>query len=451
MMKDVLEHMFNRSGRNIIDYLDIQPINPLYRIVYGNGKEFYPSSDHLQMNLELERVFPGNISGYNRFMQKESKKFNILFDCLKQSYLSPKDFLRKELIRALPHLGANESLFDILGNYFNDDDLKMAFTFQAKYLGMSPWDCPGGYSIISYIEHAGGVHHVMGGFGKISEAMAKIIKEEGGSIHLNTPVRELIIENNNKVVGVNLENCSKHYSDYTIINADFSYAMEHLVKDEYKRKYTRTKIEKSKYSCSTFMLYLGVNKVYYIPHHNIIFSNNYKNNIEEISDKKILSEDLSIYIQNAVITDNNLVPKNKSSIYVLVPVPNNISNIDWDLEKMEFKEKVLNILEQRAGLSDIREHIEAERMFTPLDWENEMAVYRGAVFNLGHNISQMLYFRPHNRFEEFINCYLVGGGTHPGSGLPTIFESARITSDLILSADGKSVPIRNEYSELASL
>lgn len=449
MMKDVLEDMFSRIGRNIEDYLTIKSIDPLYRIVYGDGNEFYPSSDSIQMEKELERLFPGNIDGYRRFINKEKKKFDLLFDCLKETYLSPKDFFRKEFLKALPYLGAHESLFDVLGKYYKEDDLKMAFTFQAKYLGMSPWNCPGGYSIISYIEHAGGIHHVMGGFGKISEAMAKVVIEERGSIHLNTPAKELIIENN-RVVGVYLENGSKHYSDYTIINADFAYAMNNLVKDQYKKKYTRKKIENSKYSCSTFMLYLGIDKVYDIPHHNIIFSSDYKNNVAEIADKKIISPDPSVYIQNATITDKSLSPKNKSTMYVLVPVPNNTSHIDWEKEKDAFRLKILDILEQKAGLTDIRQHIEVERIVTPLDWENEMAVYNGAVFNLGHNISQMLYFRPHNRFQEFDSCYLVGGGTHPGSGLPTIFESGRITSDLIMSADGKTVPIRDEQKNFAS-
>nr|WP_207706892.1 phytoene desaturase family protein [Alkaliphilus pronyensis] len=403
MMKDVLEDMFSRSGRNIEDYLSIESINPLYRIVYGNGREFFPSGDAVQMEKELEKLFPGNVDGYRRFMKKEKKKFDLLFDCLKQTYLSPKDFLKKEFLRAAPYLGANESLFDVLGKYYNDDDLKMAFTFQAKYLGMSPWDCPGGYSIISYIEHAAGVHHVMGGFGEISKAMAKVIEEEGGAIHLNTPVKELIIENGN-VIGVLLENGSKHLSDYTVINADFAYAMNNLVDDKHKKKYTRKKVEKSKYSCSTFMLYLGVDKVYDIPHHNIIFSNDYKKNVEEISQSKILSQEPSIYVQNAVITDKALAPNSKSTIYVLVPVPNNTSGIDWEKEKAAYRQKTLNILEERAGLSDLRKHIEVERMITPIEWENEMAVYKGAVFNLGHNISQMMYFRPHNKFRILTNA-----------------------------------------------
>lgn len=434
MMKDVLEELFAKSGRDINDYIDIKEIDPLYRIVYGDGREFYPSRNEEKMISEISRLFPGNEAGYCKFMEKESKKFKILYDCLRETFFSPKDFFKKELLRAIPHLGINVSLFDVLGDYYNEDELKMAFTFQAKYLGMSPWDCPGGYSIISYIERADGIHHIMGGFGEMSRAMAKVVEEEGGRIHLNSPVKEILIDKKS-VVGIQLEDGTIKKSDYTIINADFAYAMNNLVKDKYKNKYTKKKLENKKYSCSTFMIYLGVDKVYDIPHHNIIFSNDYKNNVDEISNKKVLSEDPSIYVQNAVVTDRSLAPKGKSTIYVLVPVPNNKSNIDWSKEKYNFRNKVLDILEERSGLNDIRKHIVVERIVTPKDWENEMVVYKGAVFNLSHNISQMLFFRPHNEFEEFKNCYLVGGGTHPGSGLPTIFESGRITSDLIIKKD----------------
>ena len=72
---------------------------------------------------------------------------------------------------------------------------------------------------------------------------------------------------------------------------------------------------------------------------------------------------------------------------------------------------------------------------TPQAWESEFAVFEGATFNLAHNLTQMLYFRPHNRFGR--NVYLVGGGTHPGSGLPVIYEGARITTRLLLEDRGR--------------
>ncbi|WP_286673005.1 phytoene desaturase family protein [Anaeromonas frigoriresistens] len=446
MMKDVLEDVFKKAGRKVEDYIQIKEVEPLYRIIYGDGREFYPSRKRDKMSQEIERLFPGNSEGYNSFMKKEKKKFDILFDCLKESFIKPTDLLKKEAIKSIPYIGIKQSLFDVLGKYFKEDDLKMAFTFQAKYLGMSPWECPGGYSIISYIEHATGVHHIMGGFGEITKGMAKVIEEDGGRIHLNSSVKELIIENK-KVIGVELEDGTRNYSENTILNADFAYAMNNLIKDKYKKKYTREKVAKQKYSCSTYMLYLGVDKVFDIPHNNIIFAKDYKNNVDEIGTSKILSEDPSIYIQNSIVTDKSIAPEGKSTIYILVPVPNNTSNIDWDKEKNLFREKILDIVEEKAGLQELRKYIEVERMITPKDWEDDMSVYKGAVFNLGHNIGQMLYFRPHNQFEEFDNCYLVGGGTHPGSGLPTIFESGRITSDLLMKNSKKD----NRYLQKASI
>jgi len=182
---------------------------------------------------------------------------------------------------------------------------------------------------------------------------------------------------------------------------------------------------------------LGVNKTYpHIPHHSIIFADDYKKNVEEITDSKILSEDPSLYVQNACVTDSTLAPKGKSTLYVLIPVPNNKSHIDWNQKKKTFRDNIINLLETRGGYKGLKESIEQEKIITPLDWEQEKDVFKGATFNLAHNMGQMLFFRPHNQFEEFGNCYLVGGGTHPGSGLPTIYESGRITAELIRKKDG---------------
>jgi phytoene desaturase len=186
------------------------------------------------------------------------------------------------------------------------------------------------------------------------------------------------------------------------------------------------------------MMYLGVDKKYDLSHHNIVFAGDYRGNIEDIANRKVLSDDMSFYIQNACVTDPTLAPEGKSTIYILVPVPNNKGTIDWDSCKDEYREKVLAQVAARTPLTDLNEHIEVEKIITPDEWDGDYNVYTGAVFSLAHSLQQMLYWRPHNRFEEMDRCYLVGGGTHPGSGLPTIYESARITSDLICRYHGVS-------------
>jgi len=179
------------------------------------------------------------------------------------------------------------------------------------------------------------------------------------------------------------------------------------------------------------MLYLGLDKVYDLPHHTIFFADDYRKNVDEVFTAKKLSSDISFYIRNASVSDPTLAPEGQSAVYVLVPAPNLRGKIDWEREKAGFRDLVLDRMEERGGMGDLRSHIAAERVITPAEWQDDYKVYAGAVFNLAHNFGQMIYLRPHNRFEECRSCWLVGGGTHPGSGLPTIYESGRITANLI--------------------
>lgn len=285
--------------------------------------------------------------------------------------------------------------------------------------------------MLPYLEHDYGIYHVVGGLNRIAAAMAQVIKEADGEIHTSTAVQSLLIDEQKKVYGVKLQNGAEVFADEVIINADFAYAMSNLVPENQLKKYAADKLEKLEYSCSTFMLYLGLDKLYPLPHHTIVFAKDYHTNIRNIFSNKILTEDFSFYVQNASVTDASLAPVGKSALYVLVPMPNNDSDIDWQVQWQIVREQVLDALGIRLGLTDIREHIECEKCITPETWETEENVYKGATFSLSHKFSQMLYWRPHNRFEELDNCYLVGGGTHPGSGLPTIYESARISANLI--------------------
>ena len=428
-MPHILEEMFEEAGRNAHDYLDLIEIDPMYELKFDDVS-FYPTRDRDEMVRRIEETFPGDGEGYRRFMKEEKEKFEALMPILQNKHDSLLDYGRWRFVKALPKLTVTDSVYKRLAHYFDDERLRLSFTFQAKYLGMSPWECPGAFTILSYMEHAYGIFHPIGGLNQIPEAMAKVIIEEGGHIHTGRGVKLLLLDGKT-VKGVELEDGTIDHADEVIINADFAYAVNHLIPSGSVKKYTPEKMEKKKYSCSAFMLYLGVDKKYELPHHSIVFSSDYKKNVEELTHQKILSDDPSIYIQNASVTDETLAPKGKSSIYILAPVPNNFSLIDWEKNKGDFRRLVLDQLERRTGFKDLEEHIEVEEMYTPTDWEMDMNVYKGATFNLAHNLPQMMYFRPPNQFKELNHCWLVGGGTHPGSGLPTIMESARITSRML--------------------
>jgi phytoene desaturase len=184
------------------------------------------------------------------------------------------------------------------------------------------------------------------------------------------------------------------------------------------------------------MLYLGIEGCCdELLHHNIYVPEGYRSHLEDVERRHILSEEPSFYVQNASVTDPSLAPRGMSTLYVLVPVTQQHPNVDWQVERDRYRGLTLRRLEL-IGIKDIERRIRVEQVWTPADWDEKLEIYRGATFNMAHNLGQMLHLRPHNRFDDVEGVYLVGGGTHPGSGLPVIFESSRITSQLLLEDFG---------------
>lgn len=430
MMKFILDEVFAEAGKRSADYLEFVKLDPMYRLSFAD-KIIEPTTDREKMAAQLETLFPGSAAGLERFYRTEKNRYDRMYPCLQKDYSFLSSLFCKPLLKALPHLALSKSLYGNLAGYFREEDCRIAFTFQAKYLGMSPWECPAAFTIIPFIEHEWGIYHVIGGLSRISEAMAVVVGENGGEIRLATKVDRIVV-NNRRACGVRLSSGEEVPADAVVINADFGHAMTTLFDDGVLRKYSPAKVKNMKYSCSTFMLYLGIHGTCDEPHHNIIFANDYRHNVEDIVAGRKLPDDMSVYVRNASLNDPTLAPAGHSAIYVLVPAPNNAGGITWnDRTRDDYRARVLARIGERTGLKDLCDRIEVEKIVTPADWENEYSVYNGATFNLAHNIGQMLYFRPRNKFEEIAGCYLVGGGTHPGSGLPTIYESGRISANLL--------------------
>ena len=430
--KFTLDEVFREAGRSADDYMDLVLLDPMTRLSWGD-LSMETTSDESRMAANVARAFPGNEEGYGRFMEDHAGKLKAIFPCLQRPYHQIRSFFSTKLMPALPYVATARSVVDVLDNYFTDDRLKLAFTFQAKYLGMSPWKCPALFSILSYIEYKYGIYHVQGGLCRISEGMAEVVREHGGKIRLGTGVKELKFSGS-RVTGVELDDGELLECDDAVVNADYAHAMTSLMNG---RSVPAEKLGKKKYSCSTFMLYLGLDKIYRDePHHHIIFADDYEKNVSDIQGERELSEDMSIYIRNSCVTDPLVAPEGQSGLYILVPTINARYRNDWDSLQGEYRDKILQRIEERTGMKDLREHIIEERIIDPAGWRDGLDVFMGATFNLAHTLDQMLYLRPHNRMQGYYNLFLVGGGTHPGSGLPTIYESGRISSNLLCDRHG---------------
>jgi phytoene desaturase len=327
--------------------------------------------------------------------------------------------------------------------------LRLAFSFQSKYLGMSPFQCPSLFSILSFLEYEHGVFHPIGGCGAVSEAMAQVARRMGVQFSLGEPVEEILFVGR-KARGVRTA-AGIYPCDALVINADFARAMTELVPDRLRRRWKDKQLAKKRFSCSTFMLYLGLDgRCDELAHHTIHLAEDYQRNLRDIENRHVLSDEPSFYVQNACATDPSLAPAGQSALYMLVPVTHAHPNVDWAQASAGFRQTALRQL-RRLGLEDVERRIRFERVVTPADWDQGYNIHLGATFNLAHTLRQMLHLRPNNRFEDLESVYLVGGGTHPGSGLPVIYSSARVTSRLLLDdlglASPQPLPIREPMLE----
>jgi len=434
----VLEEIFSSCGYDLRDEVEMVRLDPQYRLVFGGGGELLATPDIPRMEAEVSRLSPADAGSFTRFMTATREKFTRFAPFLEQPFESWMDLATPDLFKLMPLLKPWKSLDAELGTFFSDERIRLAFTFQSKYLGMSPFRCPSLFSILSFLEYEHGVYHPVGGCGAVSTAMARLAQDMGVEIRYEEPVESLEFAGR-RITAVHTP-CGRYAADATVVNADFARSMTRLVPDRLRRRWSDRKISSRRFSCSTFMLYLGIDGCYDdVAHHNIYLSENYRDNLADIEHRHVLSRDPSMYVQNACITDPSLAPRGMSTLYLLIPVTHRHPNVDWRREGARFREVALDQME-RVGIRGIRERIRYEKMLTPDDWQDDYEIYRGATFNLSHDLGQMLHMRPHNRFEDVERMYLVGGGTHPGSGLPVIYSSARITSDLLLSDLGASTP-----------
>jgi phytoene desaturase len=428
----VLRRIFESVGRRLDDEVELVKVDPQYRIHFGNDTELLCRADVAHMEREVARLSPEDATQIRAFMADAARKFEAMRPVMEREARGWRDFAT--LLKLVKVLRPWNSLDDDLRRFFKDERVRRAFSFQAKYLGMSPFNCPSLFSIISFLEYDAGVYHPIGGCAAVTEAMARVARQMGVKIHLGEDVTGILFEGR-KAVGVRTTE-GEYRADALVINADFARAMQRLVPNELRRDWSNENLEKKKYSCSTFMMYLGIDGRYDdLAHHTIYIPDDYKVNLRDIGEDHVLSQHPSMYVQNASVTDSTLAPPGMSTLYVLVPTPHHTPNVDWGRERSRYRALVMREL-GKIGLGDVEKRVRYERIVTPEDWRAGHQIYNGAVFNLAHTMSQLLSNRPKNKFDELEQVYLVGGGTHPGSGLPVIFESARISARLLLTEMG---------------
>ena len=428
----VFEKLWKDCGKDFAGDVELVPLDPFYEIRWQDGSRFQVRSSEEEMLAEVTRNFPKDLKGYCKFLEDCEKRYVFGFEGLGRRPMNKIWDLLKE-IPGFIRLRADRSVYAHVSTRVKDPKLRMALSFHPLFIGGDPRNVTSMYILVSHLEKAFGVHYVKGGVQALADAMANVVKEQGGQVLLNSNVENITL-NKQKADGVMLENGLKLNADIVVSNADPGWTYNKLLPNQ-KKRWTETKLKKSRWSMGLFVWYFGTKntreKWQDVGHHTIMNGPRYRGLLADIFDRQFLADDMSIYLHRPSVTDPSVAPKGDDCFYALSPVPNlKTSNpIDWSKELEGYKNKMRMVLEETIpGFSDaiIEEHI-----LTPKDFEERYLSPYGSGFSLEPRIFQSAWFRPHNVSEDIENLYLVGAGTHPGAGIPSVVTSSEVLSQLV--------------------
>ena len=381
------------------------------------------------MKVQIKEMNPEDVIGYDKLVNFTKKIFDKGFTELSAVPFNNPSFMVKQ-IPALLNLKSYKSVYALVSSYIKNEKLRRLLSMHPLLVGGNPFTTTSIYGLILYLEKKWGIHYSMGGTGQIINGLEKLMKEENIEILKDTEVTNIITVNN-KITGLKLNNSKEIKADNVICNADPPAVYSKLIKSKNTNPIFNWKIKRMEYSMGLFVYYFGTKKTYdSVEHHTIKFGDKYKEHLDDIFNHKRLNEDISYYLHRPSATDKSMAPDGHDCFYVLVPVPNNQSGINWSIEGDKLKNLVIDKMEHSL-LPNLRENIVEDFYLTPDYFEKELNTKHGSGFSIQPKFSQSAYFRFHNKSEIFDGLYFVGAGTHPGAGVPGVLSSAKVLDKIL--------------------
>ncbi|EOS7796455.1 phytoene desaturase [Enterococcus hirae] len=437
MMPEIYREVFEFCGKDPDDYISMKKVDPMLKLYFNKEEPIEFSNDLIELTKTLENISSEDTQGYFAFLADIYQRYTIAKEAfITKSFRGFWDFYNPKSLWAGIRLRTFSDAYTSISKFVKDDRLRKSLAFQTLYIGVSPYQGPSLYTIIPMIELFYGVYFIEGGMYTLATSLARLFEELGGKIVYETSVDEILIDN--KIAkGIRIEK-EQVMADAIVCGADFPYAMKELIPDERKRgKYTNKKIAKFEYSCSCFLMYLGLDKKYPEEHlHSIYFAEDFKKNVDDLFERGKLPDDPSFYLYRPSLMDDSLAPEGQEGLYVLVPVPELSKYEKWTEQTMQaYRQKIIRLLKEKTIFKDIDEHIVSETLITPKDFSERFNAYNGATFGLKPTLKQSNYYRPHNKFSAAENLYFCGSSTHPGAGVPIVMQSAKLAVEELLRDD----------------
>ena len=426
----LINELFDLFKKDPKDYIELTPLKIWYQFIFEDKTKFNYSGNEAEMESQIQKINMVDVKGYERLVNFTKKIFDKGFTELADVPFD-KPFVMMKQLPALLKLKSYKSVYSLVSSYIQSEKLRRMLSMHPLLVGGNPFSTTSIYGLILYLEKKWGIHYSMGGTGNIIKGYEKLMNEVGIKILKESEVTK-IISKNNKISGVQINNQINIDTDNVICNADPPAVYEKLLgqnkNDSILFNWKKNRME---YSMGLFVYYFGTKKKYEnVEHHTIKFGNKYKEHLDDIFDKKKLNEDISYYLHRPTATDKSMAPEGNDCFYVLVPVPNNQSKINWDIEGEKMKKLVIDKMEKDL-MPNLSENIIEDFYLTPDYFEKDLNTKYGSGFSIQPKFTQSAYFRFHNKSEVYDGLYFVGAGTHPGAGVPGVLSSAKVLDKII--------------------
>ena len=447
----VYRDLFKKTGKRLELVSELMPVDPAFTYTFADHTRLtFPNLSLPEICKEIDRVL-GKEAGdeWHSLMQQAEVMWDVARGPFIESELLtlPQLLRRKGFLKDLKKIAPLTTLDEITKKYTSNPYLQKIIQRYATYTGSDPRKVPAVLLTIAFVEITFGAWHVKGGVGTLAQALGERCTELGVTIHLNSPVDQIIVKDG-VATGVRIAGES-HNADYIISNADSEITFNRLIEKEIRQaRPERKKLSRSEKSFSGFSLLLGLDnkkiegEIPQLTHHNVYFPEDYNREFDELFKEKSALTDPTIYI--CAPQDPSMVKgESKEAWFVLVnaPLHDPQNGYDWSHNPEGYAKTIIEKLD-RLGLR-VSERLDLLEIRSPSHLELSAFAPGGSIYGRSSNGARAAFLRTKNK-SAIKNLYSVGGSAHPGGGLPLVGISGELVAESIISAQG-GVGIAKDY------
>ncbi|WP_396635046.1 phytoene desaturase family protein [Maribacter sp. R86514] len=423
-MPDIFDKFFADFNKQTSDYYQLDKLSPAYKIFFS--EDVITIGDSMdKICEEFERIEPGSSKALRKFIDKAQENYDIAINkVVLRPGLSPLELVTKETILKVDQFF--KTISSQVRKSFKNPKLVSTLEFPVLFLGAKPSNTPSFYNFMNFADFGLGTWHPKGGMYEVIKAMKSLAMELGVTIHTNSPISKIIVDNGNATGVVCNEKTYK--ADKVLSGADYQHS-ESLLDKKYQQ-YSHDYWEKKVFAPSSLLFYIGFDKkLNNVEHHNLFFDTDFELHAKEIYDNPKWPTNPLFYANFPSITDASMAPEGCETGFFLVPIATALE--DTQELRNQYFDIIMDRFQERTG-ENIRNNIIFKETFCVNDFVDRYNSYKGNAYGMANTLTQTAFLRPNLRSKKVTDLYFTGQLTVPGPGVPPALISGKLVSELII-------------------